>query len=480
MRRDVADRPSKLGHPRLTRVHREWAWRRAARRYALGTLGCGPARAPADPPGGRHRRALLAEYQTLDTSRHTIYEVNVRQFTPEGTFDALRAHLPRLADLGVSILWLMPIHPIGTVRRKGSLGSYYAVRDYTAVNPEFGTRAAFERLVRAAHGLGLLVILDWVANHTAWDHVWTETDPERYARDADGESILPEPDWDDVINLDYDEPSTGPAMIEAMLHWVREFDVDGFRCDVAERVPAEFWSRAMAQLRAERPLFMLAEGERTWLHRAGFDATYGWGLARAIEAATRTGVAAPIRAQVEEDSRVLGGACPSAFRMQFTTNHDWNSWEQTAVDRFGPALELATVLTFTLPGMPMIYGGQEGGLDRPLAFFERDPIVWADAPLAALYRRLVRLKASEPALAHGAEGGAIEFLDLAKSPSVLAYVRRSAASEVLVLANLAASAVALERVAASPHRRYVDLEGSATELPEGLEAWQAVVLVRRG
>ncbi|MEM7683088.1 MAG: alpha-amylase family glycosyl hydrolase, partial [Planctomycetota bacterium] len=292
--------------------------------------------------------ALPTDYGHL-----TIYEVNLRQITAEGTFDAFRTqHLDRLADLGVGVLWLMPIHPIGQVERKGTLGSYYAATDYKAVNPEFGSDEDFRELVDAAHARGMLVILDWVANHTAWDHVWTKTHPEFFTQGPDGGFIPPNAEWTDVIDLNYDAPGMPEAMLDAMRYWVVEFEIDGYRCDVAELVPDAFWSDAIAQLRKERNLFMLAEGHEARLHRVGFDATYGWSYWGPL-LAIRNGEAGP-EALWEHLTKEQAGLPNGAYRMLMTSNHDENSWNDTAVDRWGPMLDAATVLSFTLPGMPLI------------------------------------------------------------------------------------------------------------------------------
>ncbi len=218
------------------------------------------------------------------TRNASIYEVNIRQFTPEGTIAAFEKHLPRLAKMGVKILWVMPVQPIGVKNRKGTMGSYYSIRDYTAVNPEFGTQADFNHMVKAAHALGMKVILDWVANHTAWDNVWTVSHPDWYKKNARGELTSYEYDngreieyWTDVIGLDYRQPALWDAMIGAMKFWVTTSDIDGFRCDVASLVPTPFWVRARAQLDAVKPLFMLAESNDPAIH-AAFDMTYDWKL----------------------------------------------------------------------------------------------------------------------------------------------------------------------------------------------------------
>lgn len=409
--------------------------------------------------------------EAIDTSGMCIYEVNIRQYTPEGTFDAFRDHIPRLADMGIDILWLMPIHPIGEANRKGTLGSYYAVRDYLDVNPEFGTRQDFRELIDAAHDAGMIVIIDWVANHTAWDHIWTADHPERFTKGPDGGFVPPNPDWADVIDLDFDDPSTRTAIADAMMYWVREFGIDGFRCDVADDVPVDFWAPTIAALRAERPLFMLAEADSAEMHECGFDATYGWRVSDAIvRIAKGEADAAGLRRVVERDAREIGGD-GDRFRMVFTTNHDWNSWNGTTAERLGPALDAATVLTFTLPGMPLIYSGQEAGLDKRLEFFEKDPIAWRDDPAAALYGKLCRLKSAAPALRHGAGGGAIEFFEAGDPKRVVAFTRRLGSSEVVVAVNLSAEPTTLRGITSQPGAPYLDLDGKTADPPDRLAPW---------
>ncbi|MEM1330404.1 MAG: alpha-amylase family glycosyl hydrolase [Planctomycetota bacterium] len=390
------------------------------------------------------------------TGRLTIYEVNLRQATPEGTLDAFREdHLPRLADMGVGILWLMPIHPIGELERKGGLGSYYAVRDYKAVNPEFGDKEDFREFVDAAHKAGMLVILDWVANHTAWDHPWTESNPEWFTKGEDGGFVPPVEAWSDVIDLNYNDPALRVEMLDALLYWVREFGVDGYRCDVAELVPQEFWEDAIGAIRAERssvaehdaahrrPVFMLAEGAESWLHEAGFDATYGWGLFAPLQS-VRDGKAraGAIWDYLERERRELPRG---AFRMLMTSNHDENSWNNTALERWGPMLDAATVLTFTLPGMPLIYTGQEVANETRLEFFDKDEVDWGDEPAAhpasRLYAELIALKRRHPALRHGPGAPRPERLDVSvvtpgvPQDAVFAFRREMLGRSVVVAVN---------------------------------------------
>ncbi len=415
----------------------------------------------------------------LDTGGMTIYEANIRQSSPEGTFEAFRRELPRLAKIGVGVVWLMPIHPIGEVNRKGTLGSYYAVRDYTAVNPEFGTAEDLHRLVNSAHFLGMRVIIDWVANHASWDNTWTVSHPERFTKGPDGGFVPPNPDWSDVIDLNYDDPGTRAAMREAMEFWVRQFDIDGFRCDVADDVPADFWAPTIEALRAIKPVFMLAEADAAWMYDAGFDATYGWGVADTVGRIVKGEEdAGAVRTVVHADTVKMGGN-GDRFRMNFTTNHDWNSWVGTAKERLGPAWEAATVLSFTLPGMPLIYSGQEAGLDKRVEFFEKDVIAWRDDPAAALYAQLCAAKKDEPALRHGADAGAIEFLDVGDVKRVVAFRRLSGDSEVVVAVNLSDAPATLGGGLMRAGVEYANIDGKPSAAPDRLEAWGWTVLVAK-
>jgi glycosidase len=371
-----------------------------------------------------------------------IYEVNIRQFTPEGTFTAFEAHLPRLAAMGVGILWFMPIQPIGTKERKGSLGSYYAIRDYCAVNPEFGTLADFKRVVAAAHALGMKVILDWVANHTAWDHAWATEHPDWYKKDERGqihaytyrEDPTVEPEyWTDVIGLDYANRALWPAMSNAMLWWMREAELDGFRCDVASLVPTAFWEQLRPQLQAVRPVFMLAESQAPELHRSAFDMTYDWELWKTLVAMAAQ-KAGPAELQAWWQWRQANYAADD-YGMNFTANHDSNSWKGSDAHFFGAAFQAMAVVAATVPGMPLIYGGQEAGLNKQIAFFEKDAIEWRDVPLADFCAGLLRLKREHPALANGAAGGELQWHS-GGNPRVLAYSRVLPGSSLRVAVNL--------------------------------------------
>jgi hypothetical protein len=318
-----------------------------------------------------------------------LYEVNVRQFSQSGTFKGVADQLPRLKSLGVDIIWFMPISPIGEERKKGALGSPYSIRDYRAVNPALGTLDEFKTLVRQIHDLDMHVILDWVANHTAWDHPWINDHPEWYTQDATGDIVAPTEDWTDVADLNYDQEPLRERMIEAMSWWVKETDIDGFRCDVAEMVPYDFWNHATTTLQAIKPVLMLAEGEDPELHTVGFHMTYSsrlYGLLNRI-AAGEAGVEAMADYFFHEQYRYP----PDALRMRFSSNHDENSWKGAAPTRLGPANRALTALLFTIPGNPLIYNGQEIGLDRRLPFFYREPLEWHTSPYTEFYRDLVEV-----------------------------------------------------------------------------------------
>jgi glycosidase len=376
------------------------------------------------------------------TRQAVIYQVNVRQYSPAGTFRAVQADLPRLRELGVDILWLMPVQPIGRLNRKGTLGSYYSISDYTAVNPEFGTLADAQALVAEAHRQGFKVMLDWVANHTAWDHGWTQAHKDWYKLNAKGE-IYPvtfnagqpgEEHWDDVVALDYRSAGLRDAMIDAMKFWVREVGMDGFRCDVASLVPTDFWVRARRELDAVKPMFMLAESDAVDLHTSGaFDMTYSWDLADQVFKKIGQGEAG---APLLRDwlARQPAGYPAHAYRMRFTSNHDFNSWHGTDADLYGDAYPALAVLTFTLPGMPLIYNGQESRLTRKLEFFEKDAIVWKGYELSGFYRQLIALKHRHKALAAGQYGAPVRLLDA--PADVVAFERRLGADVVRVAVNL--------------------------------------------
>ena len=362
----------------------------------------------------------------------TIYQINTRQFTAEGTFRAAEKHLPRLKALNVDILWLMPVHPIGEKNRKGTLGSPYSVRDYLGVNPEFGTLADLKHFVAAAHAQGFHVILDWVANHTAWDNPLVAAHPDYYQRDWKG-AFRPTPwfDWTDIINLDYRQPGLRKYMTDALKFWVRETDIDGYRCDVASFVPLDFWNNARRELDAIKPVFMLAEAEVRDLHAAAFDATYAWSLYEAmVHVAKGT---SDVGALIGYYSQNEGMYPRDIFRLTAVSNHDKNSWEGTGPEQFGPALDAAIVLTVVGDGFPLIYNSQEAGETKRLQFFERDPIEWRDDPHAAFYTKLFALKHANTAL-WNAHWGAL-MTHVPSDDGILSFVRANARDKVFAVFN---------------------------------------------
>lgn len=372
----------------------------------------------------------------------TIYEINIRQYSHEGTFNAVTDDLPRLKELGAGILWLMPIHPIGEVNRKGSEGSYYSVKDYLDVNPEYGTKEDFRNLVNTAHELGMYVIIDWVANHTAWDNPLTESDPEFYEVDESGHFTPPTgTDWSDVIQLDYSNPSVWEYMIGALRYWVSEFNIDGYRFDVAYMLPMDFWFEARTSLEKIRPVFMLAEAEGPEFHEI-FDMTYTWSIHHMMrDIAEGNSNANDLSNLVDND---LNTYPSGAFRMQFTSNHDENSWAGTEFERLGAGANTFAVLTYTLPGMPLIYNGQEMGLNRRLEFFEKDPITWETNSFFDFYKSLNDLRSNNSALHSGSRGGSFQRLATNNDENIYAFIRKKEDNEVLVVLNLSPESLAYE------------------------------------
>jgi len=370
----------------------------------------------------------------------SIYEVNVRQYTGAGTFGAFETHLDRLRDLGVGILWFMPIHPIGVKNRIGSLGSYYSVKDYYGVNPEFGTLDDFIALVDSVHAKGMFVLMDWVANHTSWDNALTITHPEWYIKDNEG-NFTPPPgtDWSDVIQLDYSKQGLRDYMINAMKFWIDTADVDGFRCDAAGFVPIDFWTEAITELKNDKPgIFMLAEDSGTQYYSAGFDMTYAWGYYGFGNGILMNIVAGTNNANVLNSfvTQENSGYPAPDYRMYFTSNHDENSWYGTVFERFGDAAEEFAVLTSTFRSMPLIYSGQEAGLNHRLEFFDKDEITWKPDTLAYIYSKLLHLKRVNKALWNGDDGGQLQRVTTTDNPSIFAFIRGKNDDKVFEIFNL--------------------------------------------
>jgi glycosidase len=401
-----------------------------------------------------------------------IYQMNTRQFTEEGTFAAAQEHLPRLAAMGVDIIWLMPIHPIGEVNRKGGMGSPYSVRDYRAVNPDLGTEEEFRAFVNAAHAAGLKVILDWVANHSAWDNPLTSEHPEWYSRTPEGEMMPPEgTDWSDVVDFDYSDPALREYMTGSLTYWVREFGIDGYRADVAGYVPTDFWENARAELDAIKPVFMLAEWETRDLHRGAFDATYAWGWKEVMQDIARGRADASAMRGYFATQKVSWPH--AAMRMMYTDNHDQNSWDGVASQIYGPAYEASIALSFTAHGTPLIYNGQEADLDRQLAFFEKDEIEWKTGRYDQLFRQLIALKTEERALWNGAAGAAMVDVPTSADQDVFAFTRGEGADRVFAVFNLSPRS---HRIAFDKARHHGTYEDALTSAQARFEAGDALAL----
>ena len=357
-----------------------------------------------------------------------MYEANIRQYTPEGTFNAFAEHLPRLKQMGVDILWLMPITPISRLKRQGSLGSYYACSSYTSINPEFGTLEDFKALVNQAHALGFKLIIDWVANHTGCDHHWTVEHPDWMMKDADG-NFTEKNGWNDVIDLNFEVPEMRAELIEAMRYWISECDIDGFRCDMAHLVPLDFWQQARLSCELIKPLFWLAECEVVNYHQV-FDVTYAWWWMHETDRYHKSHATLhDVRNVLHEYSHYP----KDALKLFFTANHDENSWNGTELEKYGRSARAWAVFCFTWHGMPLIYSGQEVMNKKRLKFFDKDCIEWEEAPiLAEFYSILAGLRKSNPAIFHGESF----ILPSGYDNDLMAFMRRNGDHLVLVLLNV--------------------------------------------
>ena len=395
---------------------------------------------------------------TSDLENAVIYEVNIRQYSSEGTFEAFTKDIPQLKELGVKIIWVMPIFPISETKRKATggdfadliedeserakmLGSYYAVSDFTKVNPEFGTIADFRTMLKTAHDNGMYMILDWVPNHTGWDHTWITTNPDYYTQNENGEIIDPiNPGtgeswgWADVADLNYDNRNMRQEMIEDMLYWIKEEGVDGFRCDVASAVPLDFWQDAIAKIRAEKDVFMLAEAAEPELLQGTdlFDMAYGWERHHIFNQMAKEDN--PIELWDEVMQKDTERYETDDILMTFVTNHDENSWNGTIRERMGNAAELLTALSYTAPGMPLIYSGQEYDLNHRLLFFEKDQIPHTKNIMWPLLEKLGQLKSNSPALHGGKKAASYNRLDSANS-KVLIFQRSKEGQTLTFVGN---------------------------------------------
>lgn len=432
-----------------------------------------------------------------------IYEANIRQYSPEGTFDEFTKDIPQLKELGVKIIWLMPIYPISKTNRKATpelsvediddpdkfekyLGSYYAISDYTAVNPNFGTMEDFQELVETAHENGMYVILDWVANHTGWDHHWLEEHPEFFTKNEAGEITDPiDPstgeswNWTDVADLNYENKALWNAMTEEMLFWVKKYNIDGFRCDVAAEVPTEFWEAAVPKLEAVKPLFMLAESQEPELFEEAFDMGYNWGGHHIMNeiAQGKTDVSAWDEYVKKNDSIYQ----KDDFLMNFVTNHDENSWNGTIEERMGNASEAMLAMTYTIPGMPLIYSGQEYGLDHRLKFFVKDTITRKKGEAWPILAKLGKLKNEGTALNGGKNAAKYTRLKTSADDEILAFKRSKNGEELIYIANMTDKPKKFTIEAEGEFSNY--MKTGKTKLNPGkelnFEAWEYMILVKK-
>ncbi|MBN2601432.1 MAG: alpha-glucosidase C-terminal domain-containing protein, partial [Candidatus Marinimicrobia bacterium] len=412
----------------------------------------------------------------------TIYEANIRQFSKEGTFKEFEKYLPELKKMGVKIVWLMPIHPIGELNRKGNLGSYYSVKDYTDVNPEFGTKEDFRHLVDRTHEFGMYLIIDWVANHAAWDNVWTKTHPEYFDKNPDGDYFAEVSDWTDVIDLNYDNPDLRRAMTDAMKYWVAEFDIDGFRCDVAAMVPTDFWNNVRKELETIKPVFMLAEAHETELHAQAFDMSYAWTFKDMMnEIAKGKKDVRDLDKMVKTEMETYH---PDDYRMLFVTNHDENSWNGTTYERLGDAAEAFIAFTCIFRGMPLLYNGLEAGMNKALDFFDKDTIPWHDHPNREPYSKLFNLKLRNPALWNGISGGDFNRLTTSDDKNIFAFYREKGDSKVMAIFNFSAKPQSVKIKHPMLEGRYVNpLNDRELTLEQkahfNLDKWDFLILEKR-
>ncbi len=407
-----------------------------------------------------------------------IYEVNVRQYTHEGTFNAFKKHLSRLKDMGVEVLWFMPITPISVKDRKGTLGSYYAVQNYKEVNPEFGSLHDFIGLVKYSHELGFKIIIDWVANHTGNDNVWIEEHPDFFCYDKSNQIIHPH-GWEDVSKLNYDNEQMKVAMIEAMKFWIETCDIDGFRCDMAHLVPLQFWENARTELqKIKAGQFWLAECEEINYHEV-FDATYTWKWMHATEEFCRGHIdLKDLFAVLQEYDHSFS---KDALRIYFTSNHDENSWNGTEYEKYREAAKALAVFSCTWNGIPMIYSGQELPNNKRLQFFYKDQIEWKqECELHDFYKALLRLKKTNIALRAADDNVATYKIQTNHDNKILAFMRKNGDDEVLVILNLSVEKIFFEVFDNLLHGKFINVfDKKRIEFAEiqniELEAWNYLV-----
>ncbi len=360
-----------------------------------------------------------------------MYSVYLRSFSKEGNFAGLEKRIPELKELGVTVLWLMPIHPVGVKNRKGTLGSPYAVQDYYGINPEFGTMKDFKKLLAAVHKSGMKLIIDLVANHTSWDSKLINEHPEWFTKDAKGNIGPPNDDWTDVADLDYSKPALRKYMIDMMKWWVKDAGIDGFRCDVAELVPTDFWNDARRELSTIKPVMMLSEGSIPEHHAQAFDLTYSWNVYDVLDVLLKGKRPVTLLDEIFKNERLQFPV--GSLRMRFTTNHDKNAWDAPAITKYGlDGLKLATVLVNTIPGVPMIYTGEEAANDKKLSLFEKVDVDWSRSrEVGEICKKLFHLRKENKALSRG------EMIRLTTNfeKDVYAFARVAGKDRVMVVLN---------------------------------------------
>ena len=400
----------------------------------LGLLGCGAPSQDSEPA------AVDGVGEPAWVQDATVYEVFVPDASEEGTFRGLIGRLDEIEEMGINTLWLMPIHPIGEERRKsdiGALGSPYSIKDYYDVNPNYGTREDFRALVDSVHARDMHIIIDLVANHTAWDHPWLEEHPDMYSDGPIDGFTVPvlngdTTDWTDVVELDFDHPRTRQEMIDVMQYWVREFNIDGYRADVAHAVPLDFWENAIDSVEAHKEVLMLAEAAEPEMHEVGFDQTYAWPFYGALKRVWAEG--APVRSLATQVDTTLDNLAPSARRLRFTTNHDETMWDAPPPVLFDgiEGSKAAFVLATTMPGAPLVYNGQELGVTGSVSFFARTPYDWTQTPeIRDFYREYLTLYGESPALRTGTL-----TVHTPQAEDVLVYERTTDTDSLLVAVNV--------------------------------------------
>jgi alpha-amylase len=406
-----------------------------------------------------------------------IYEVNVRQYTPEGTFQAFEKHLERLKQMGVQTLWFMPINPISKVDRKGLMGSYYAVSDYTKINPEFGTLDDWKELVKHAHEMGFKVIIDWVPNHSGADNRWITEHPDFYVKDSTGKPAIPY-DWSDTRKLDYKNPALQDSMISSMKYWITASDIDGFRCDVAGDVPDDFWKKCIAELKKTKEnIFMLAEADKPSLHVDGFDATYAWAMFSMMKKVAKGERTANALDSVRNN---VDTAFPAnELKMFFTSNHDENSWNKADYGTMPGAIHAPfAVYTQTMPhDIPLIYSGQEEPVLDSISFFYKDTIQFKNLGREKFYKTLLELR-KNPALAANAS---FKKVDAGNDKAIYAYTREGGGKKILVILNLSKKEQPVRITDASllgnPYNLFMRTNEQLTNKEWKIEPWGYVVYV---